>query len=269
MSQVSRPADFTFAIISGAPLAATLLDAVCSELAERTGCKFTPLLVRDYAQMREGIRTKQVHVAWAPPLIAIELEAEAEAKIRLCSRRAGSSHYRSVLFSRQDSKIQSLADLQGTRVAWVAKESSAGYIFPRLRLQAEGFALDKLFAEESFRRTHEAVARAVLTGQYDVGATYASFPVGSDVPSSAGWVEAAGSISDVRILLSTGPIPSDVIMISSELPEDQVALISAALTNLGQPIRSLMNAEAFEPPAPGHFDELRRMITQARLRHSP
>ena len=266
MGEAHPRANLTFAIISSAPLASTLLEAVCNELATRSDCGFTPLVVRDYDKMIEAMRNKDVQIAWAPPIIAIDLEREADATIRLCSRRAGRADYMSVLFVKKGSPIQTLADLKDKRVAWVAKESSAGYVFPRLKLISEGHDPDTLFAEESFRRTHEAVARSVLRGEYDVGATYASFPQGKDTPSTAGWTEAGGAHDDVRILLSAGPIPSDVIAMRSDLPTKQVEGITAALENLGETIRSLINAETFEPPAPGHFDELRKLVALGRAR---
>ncbi len=212
--------------------------------------------------MKEG----NVQVAWAPPLVAIELERETKAQIRLCSRRAGQVEYMCALFVPKDSAITTLADLKGKRVAWVAKESSAGYVVPRLKIAAAGLDPDALFSEETFRRTHEAVVRGVLKGEADVGATYASFEKGSDAPISSGWSEAGIPNADVRILATAGPIPSDVIAMAASLSEETAQLITDALKDLGAPIKTLLNADSFELPQDGHFDALRELVATAKQR---
>ncbi len=254
----------TFAIISSAPAASALLETLCDEIVKRTSKAIKPIVLRSYDKLVTRMRDGDVQVAWAPPLVAIELERETKAQIRLCSRRAGRVEYMSALFVASGSDIRTIADLKGKRAAWVAKESSAGYVIPRLKLAAEGLDPDKLFAEEAFRRTHEAVIRGVLKGEADVGATYASFEPGSDVPVSSGWAEAGFSNDEVRILVTAGPIPSDVIAMSSSLPEETATAISDALKDLGAPVKTLLNADAFETPQNGHFDALRALVASAK-----
>ena len=267
MSNADGPV--TFAIISSAPAASALLETVCSELVLRTKRQFNPVVVRSYDKLVSSMKEGAVDVAWAPPLVAIELERETSAKIRLCSRRAGRVDYMSVLFVAKGSKIEKLADLEKKRVAWVAKESSAGYVVPRLKLAAEGLDPEKLFSEESFRRTHEAVIRAVEKDEADVGATYASFAVDDtkrEVPVTSGWIDAGLAPDAVRILTAAGPIPSDVIATASSLSEETAVAITEALKDLGASIKSLINADSFETPQNGHFDALRELVASAHRR---
>jgi phosphonate transport system substrate-binding protein len=253
-----------FAIISSAPAASALLETVCEELVRRTSFAIEPVVLRSYDKLLGSMRDDEVHVAWAPPLVAIDLERENAARIRLCSRRAGRIDYSCVLFVKASSDIQTLAELKGKRVAWVAKESSAGYVVPRLKLLAEGFDPDDLFAEQTFRRTHEAVARVVLDGEADVGATYASYQNGAKQPVTAGWVEAGAKNEDVRALATAGPIPSDVIAMSTKLDTDKADQITAAMRELGPSIKVLLNADSFEKPEESHFDELRKLVDHAK-----
>lgn len=254
----------TFAIISNAPAAGALLETVCGELEKRTSRAIKPVVLRSYDKLVSFMKEGNVQVAWAPPLVAIELERETKAQIRLCSRRAGSVEYMSALFVAKGSSIEKLADLAGKKVAWVAKESSAGYVVPRLKLAAEGLDPDKLFSEESFRRTHEAVVRGVLKGEVDVGATYASFEPGHDTPASSGWLEAGVANDEIRILATAGPIPSDVIAMAASLSEETALAISDALKDLGAPMKTLLNADSFETPQSSHFDALRTLVANAK-----
>jgi len=263
---MSEAAPITFAIISNAPAAAALLQTVCDELAKQTSREIKPVVLRSYDKLVNRMKEGDVQIAWAPPLVAIELERETQARIRLCSRRAGRLDYMSALFTSRSSAVKTPTDLQGKRVAWVARESSAGYVVPRLQLTALGLDVEKLFSEETFRRTHEAVVRAVMAGESDVGATFASFRGDEREPITAGWLEAGFKQEDVRVLAVAGPIPSDVIAMSSSLAEDTAREISSALHNLGQPMKLLLNAEAFDEPNASHFDELRRLVDTAKNR---
>lgn len=262
---MSEPSgSLTFAIISNAPAASALLETVCDELRQKTSVDIKPLVVRSYDKLLGGMRGGDVHIAWAPPLVALDLEHADAAKIRLCSRRAGKIDYSSALFVKKDSDITELAQLKGKKVAWVAKESSAGYVVPRLKLLAAGLDPETLFAEETMRRTHEAVVRVVMNGEADVGATFASFQGDSKEATSAGWLDVGFTNEDVRVLAVAGPIPSDVIAVSTKLEDAQADTITTAMQQLGDPIRKLLNADSFDRPERSHFDELRRLVETAK-----
>jgi phosphonate transport system substrate-binding protein len=255
-----------FAIVSGAPAAHALLDAVCGELKKRVDREVAPLVLRSYGSLADEMKAGKVHVAWAPPLLAIDLERAGSASVALCSKRAGRVDYQAALFVPKASPAKTPEDLVGKRVAWVAKESAAGYIFPRLKLKAIGLDPDTMFADESFRRTHEAVVRAVLVGNADVGATYVSYPAdGGTTPTSAGWLEAGTETDEVRVVLTAGPIPADVIAFASGLDRAVADRLADALKALGttDSIRSLLNADGFEPAGAAHFDELRKLVETA------
>lgn len=254
----------TFAIISNAPAASALLETVCDELKKKTTIALKPLVLRSYEKLLGGMQGGDVHVAWAPPLLAIDLERASAARIGLCSRRAGKADYSCALFAKKGSDVKSLADLKGKRVAWVAKESSAGYVVPRLKLRAEGLDPDGLFAEETFRRTHEAVVRVVMGGEADVGATFAHFEEGKEAPTSAGWTDAGFSNDDVVILAKAGPIPADVIAFSTKLTDAHADEIRDGMRDLGESIRALLNADGFDMPDKSHFDELRKLVIGAQ-----
>ncbi len=258
------PQPVTFAIVSSAPAAGALLETVCEELNKKTSLAITPLVLRSYDKLAGQMKDGEVHVAWAPPLVAIDLERDDAAKIRLCSRRAGRTDYTSVIFTKAGSGIEKLGDLRGKRGAWVAKESSAGYVVPRLKLLAEGIDPEADLGEQSFRRTHEAVARAVLAGDADFGATYASFAEGQAEPVSAGWFEAHAKNEDVKILATAGPIPSDVIAFSTKLEADTASSITGAMRELGPSIKLLLNADSFEQPEAAHFEDLRQLVANAK-----
>ncbi len=256
-----------FAIVSGAPAAHALLQAVCAELAKHVDREISPLVLRTYGGLADEMKTGKVHLAWAPPLLAIDLERAGSVTVALSSKRAGRVDYQAAIFVPQSSPIESVEQLKGKRAAWVAKESAAGYIFPRLKLASLGQDPETLFAEESFRRTHEAVVRAVLVGNADVGATYVSYEEGGgEEPKTSGWLDAGVKTEEIRVLTTAGPIPADVIAFGTTMDAPLTEKLGKAFRTLGadESIRALLNADGFEPANAAHFDALRALVAGAK-----
>jgi phosphonate transport system substrate-binding protein len=264
------PEEIVFGIISTAPAAQVLLEAICQELERQSARKVRPKILRSYRDLGDAMVDGTVHIAWAPPLLAIELENEGAASVVLCSSRGGNTAFEAALFTKSGSAVKKLEDMAGKRIAWVDKSSSAGYLVPRLKIAASGLDPASLFSEETFRRTHEAVAACVLTGEADVGATYVSRDAETKAIVGAGWFEAGASSDEVEIIASAGPIPADAIALSSQIEGDLAESLTRELTTMGETapnlIKGLLNADRFERVVGGHFDELRRMVKDAAAR---
>lgn len=257
-----------FAVVSGSPGAEMFLTGLCGELSRALSRPVTPRLSPSYAALEKEVEAGAAHIVWAPPLVAIHLEDAGLVSIELCCTRGGQVDYHAALFTRHASRIETLADLKGCHVAWVDTHSSAGYLVPRMRLVAAGLDPEKLFGRESFLRTHERVACAVLDGEADAGATYLSLDPVTGRPVSAGWLEAGAGINGAFIVATAGPIPSDAIVLSRSLPPDLkatlvehvLALPSAAPDAVG----GLLRADGFAPPPAAHFEALRALASTRR-----
>ena len=85
----------------------------------------------------------------------------------------GSSGYYSVLVTRCDSGIESLADAEGKVMAFADPNSTSGYAVPFFNLvEREGISPDTYFAATPFSGSHEAGVQGVVNGTFDVAATY-------------------------------------------------------------------------------------------------
>jgi phosphonate transport system substrate-binding protein len=147
----------------------------------------------------------------------------------------------------------------GARAAWVDRESAAGYLVIRAALRARGLGFERAFKEEKFYGSHDAVVRAVLHGEADVGATYVHV-LPDDSIGKAGW-----GAADVKVLARYGPIPADVIAASSSLPGDQVRAVQAALTNpkertLLTAAKRLLEADGFVEAESTHLRPLDALL---------
>jgi phosphonate transport system substrate-binding protein len=265
---VGEPA-LTFAVVSRAEGAERDLEALCAELGRALSRPVRARVLPSYAALEEEVGARHAQILWAPPRVAIRLEDAGLVAIALCCTRGGHPDYHAALFTRHAASFEKLADLQGSHAAWVDANSSAGYLLPRMKLVAEGLDPDKLFGRQTFHGTHAEVARAVLAGEADVGATYLSLDPDTGRPVSAGWLDAGAGINGAFILATAGPIPSDAIVLASGLPADLRAALIEQLTALPasapEAMTRLFGADGFAPPRASHFQAL-RVLLAARKR---
>jgi phosphonate transport system substrate-binding protein len=271
VSAVSNPpgdgaSPISFAVVSGLPQAERYLAAMCDALGRALSRTVSPRVLPTYAALAAEVEAGRAQLAWAPPLLASELEDRGLATIELCCTRGGQSGYHAALFTRHASPVEVLADLAGRHAAWVDEHSSAGYLLPRMKLAAEGLHPETLFGKETFLGTHARVARAVLEGEADVGATYLSLDPETGRPVSAGWLDAGAGINGAFILLTAGPIPADAIVVSRALPDDLkealVEQVKALPSTSLEPMGRLLGADGFDLPRASHFDALRALAVK-------
>ena len=54
-----------------------------------------------------------------------------------------------------------------------------------------------------------------------------------------------------------------LIALSDSLSKDKAKAITAALREIGEPIKQLLNADGFDSPDPSHFEQLRTLVAVA------
>ncbi len=215
----------------------------------------------DYRGLVAALEQGAVHLAWVPPVAAIDaLRTDAIRPLAVAVRNNATS-YSAALFSAAPGPIQSLADVVGVRAAWVDRQSASGYVFVRAALRQRGMSLVDAFREDLFLRGHAEVTRAVLGGAAEVGATYFSYHPGTRELADAGWRQVADDAS-VRILLEAGPIPSDFIAAHAGMAAADVAVLEAGLVDAKPAIlhrlaRELTGAGAFARPSHAHAGLIR------------
>jgi phosphonate transport system substrate-binding protein len=251
------------------------LKELCALASEATGAVFTPYHAASYGELADALRAGDVGVAWMPPIPALQLDdAGAASPLVLPQRHEGlhlpRTSYGAALITRR-AGAKSVADLQGKRVAWVARDSAAGYLVPRMHIASLGFDVRTFFAEEIFVHSHLGVVDAVVAGHAELGATFCTTDPVTKRVLTAGWTNADGAtLRQVDVLASIGPIPNDAIVAATRLP----ASLKAGLTRwlLTPDARSqeilaeLFQVRAFKVAPAAHFEPLRHMVRAARTR---
>lgn len=249
-----------FAVVAR-PEQAQPLEAFCALLQASTGIELRSTIMDTYPKMVEGVTKGTVDAVWAPPLVAVDLEDRGAARSIVVVERSMRSGYYCALFVHPKSPIRRVEDLKGASAGWVSKDSASGYVVPRWHLRSSGHDLKALFDKESFFDEHEAVTRAVLDRTVDTGASHVGLDAVTHELSHAPWIHMGLQPGAVRVILLVGPIPGDVIMVSTKLPHAVARSLTGALLSIGRAseTQTLFEASRFEPVAEGHLSMLRRL----------
>lgn len=205
------------------------LDVFCRDLADALGSDapgITTKTFATYSALLDAVAAKQVDLAWLPPRVAAQATSRDQVVPIAIPIRGEHAWYAAALFSAPNSRVRTLADLDGLRAAWVDPESMAGYLGIRAWLRSKGIDPTSAFKAESFLGSHERVVDAVLEGRFDVGATFAH-PDPSDHQSilSAGWGD-----DIVHVVGVSGPIPADVLAARADMEPRVIDAVRSALT---------------------------------------
>lgn len=263
-AETSREGETLRVAIAGSITARALptLTEVCAALGRELGQRTSGHLMVSYDELLAGAEHDDFHVMWLPPLVARKALASGSAAALAVPVRAGSTGYATALFTRDDSAIENLEQLAGTKVGWVDKNSLAGYVLPRALLRGRG--LEGVFDAEVILGSHEAVVAAVVAGKVDVGATYAHV----ERSASGDETVASKALDDrpIRILAHHGPVPADIVAVGRGVDaaaRDRLRdmLITAPEAEVTRLFCSLLECDGFERVEPDQLHALDELAT--------
>lgn len=232
------------------------IDRFCTALGNALGVEVAPYVAADYRSLLEALMLRKVDFAWLPPVLALRAASEGRAIPIALPVRGQLASFHAALFSRTGSPVRQPADLRGVRAAWVDCNSASGYLVIRAALRAQGIQPDLAFSEERFYGSHEAVLRAVLSGEADVGATFSHNSSGPGLRRT-GWGD-----HPVHVIARAGPIPADVIAAGIHHPVSRIRQVQHALTSnsLAESSAGLFEAEGLVAAESAHLRPLERLL---------
>jgi ABC-type phosphate/phosphonate transport system substrate-binding protein len=242
---------------------------LCRALGAALSIDVAPMRVTSYGALERAILEERASFGWLPPVVLARLELSGRVLPIVQCQRAGAVNYQTCLFTRTDGP-ERIEDLAGVRAVWVDRSSAAGFVFPRLLLASRGIKPRDAFSQETFVQSHAEVVRAVVAGEADVGATFATLD-GTGRIVRGGWTEPDGSNpKPIRVLGTFGPIPSDAMAVSTALPAKSSEALAKALVALGSTpslraaLRHLFGADALVPIEPAAYAPLRGLVAKAQ-----
>jgi phosphonate transport system substrate-binding protein len=243
------------------PRSPELLAELCELMSMACDAEITPRLPHTYRLLADEVALGKTAIAWMPPIPCVELEEKGLAEAITLPVRDGLTAYFSALLARRDGP-RTLAEVKAKRVGWVDRDSSSGYLVPRLHLIGSGRSPKEMFAEERMLGSHAAVLDAVEAGECDVGATHCA-------TKTPRWGEPGGPRErPFDALTVVGPIPNDAVVVSSVLPAALREIVQRFFLDLEERAkavsRDLFSADDFRVASPTHFAPLRRILAAAK-----
>jgi phosphonate transport system substrate-binding protein len=254
-------------------------------LSDALGVEVEVTAEPSYGALLERVARGEAAVAWLPPATFVRASESGMIDRIYSAERSGGARYQAALFVRAESAFDAPGSLEGKRVAWVDRDSCAGYLFPRLELVQRGHAPESLFAEQRFLSSHLRVVRAVKDGEVEAGATFVQLRTLESRPSRPPGVEEARADlaqtlalvgwapfvppTAMRAVLVSRAIPSDALCLTRALPpalRDAVGdllQVAGDRPRLARLFRGLMNADRFVRAEPASYDAVREAMRGA------
>lgn len=233
-------------------------------LEANTPYKFEVTIPLSFISVVEALGSKKADMAAINTSGYYMAHKKFGVEARLTVIRYGLATYQSQFLARSDSKIKSLKDLNGKKLAFVDPGSTSGYLLPMKLLQ------DKKIAPKDvvFAMKHDAVVTKIYQGEVDAGATYYSPPQNGEIDDARRLVKEQFPDVEkkVKIVELSDPIPNDPIVFSKDLPEEMKEKISLTLqafvsTPEGQKVmNALLGATNFKKATDSDYDSVREMM---------
>ena len=207
---------------------AAQFEGVRKDLEEQLGQNIRVFQATDYTGIIEAMGNGQVDFAWFGPasgMLAHKQFGAVPFAVGV-SKETGESTYQSLILTRADSDIQSLADLEGKDVAFVDAASTSGGLVPTFMIVNEtGKKPDEFFGRLVFAGTHDASVMALINGSAEAAAV-ADFLLEGMI--DRGLV----SRNDFRIIAKSDPIAGPPLMYREDLDEALKANLTQAFLTL-------------------------------------
>jgi phosphonate transport system substrate-binding protein len=186
-------------------------------LEQNTGNKFSIKFTEKYENTVENLGKGITHFAALGPVNCVLAKKRyGTGCLVMGLNDAGRPEYRSVIFTRSDSSVNTLKDLRGKSVAFGDKYSTQGHVIPRKMLEDAGILITD-FKGHAFTGSHASTARAVLNGEYDAGALQDNM------------AKRLVSEGKIKIIATSKPYPSSLICVNKNVHEPIVKSVKNAL----------------------------------------
>jgi phosphonate transport system substrate-binding protein len=194
-----------------------------------------------------------------PPFLFVTARQRMPGLVPLATKLIdGSAGSDGVIFVREESDIQRIADLKGHTFCYPDVKSTTGYLLPRAAMREAGLAPD-VDVVAHISGNHTQVIKDLANNVCSAGATYSGGYLAAD--------RAGIQVGRVRQLAMTGRSPQDMVVASPTAPSADRALFGAALltldprTSLGHDtVGVLERISGFTVPRLADYDALEKLV---------
>lgn len=176
----------------------------------------------------------------------------------------GESTSRGYIIVREDSGIQTVADMQGKSIVYVDPASTEGYVFPLSQLNKNGITdPDGYFSRSSFAGSHASTVFAVLDSRADIGAVKDT--------AYLKLIQKDRSIENELSVIATSPgVPETTLCVRSDLDPDLQQNLESVLLNMdkndqGKKVLKKFGALRFVKTGKDDFKVILKMAGEAGI----
>jgi phosphonate transport system substrate-binding protein len=140
-------------------------------LSEKAGIKIRLTILSKYGDIVDRFVSRNMDGAFFDALTgAMAMNKLGVEPIARPVNLDGTATVRSYIFSRSDSKINSVKDMKGKKVAFVDRATATGYLFAIAFLRENGVRdIDRYLGEYFFTGSHDSAIYSVLDGRAEIG----------------------------------------------------------------------------------------------------
>jgi len=234
----------------------SMFSPLAEYLSRETGEKVSIVIPRNFDEFKAGVRSGQLDLGFANPLIYIQLKQDADVfPLALSAEKKGGTKFRGIILVRKDSGIETVEDLRMKRLVFVEKDSAAGYLFQMLYLNSAGFDVHKDFTILPFAKKHDNVVLAVFNRVADAGG------IREDTLET---MQGKLDLSQLKVLAYTDYFPSWPLFATAKLSKEKAEKIKTALLKLkihssqSSDVLGRAQLTGFKTVMDSEFDQLRK-----------
>lgn len=223
----------------------------------------------DYSGLTEAMKNKKVDFAFFSSLTFVQAEKEAGAKV-LLKKVWSEPYYFSTIVVRQDSKIKSIQQLKGKKIAFVDKNSTSGYLYPQVMLKKSGMDESK-FSEVLFSGNHAHSIELLEQKKVDAAAVFTDDEEGA----TGAWTKFSKNKNiKFHTVWISEPIPTDPFCVQKDFyevyPKFTHSLMFLLIDIFAQNKTSkkyseVLGAHELMPATSKQYDPVREMVKSLNL----
>nr|WP_320026346.1 phosphate/phosphite/phosphonate ABC transporter substrate-binding protein [uncultured Acetobacterium sp.] len=230
----------------------TMYVPILNGVFKKIGYKVRTMIVKDYDALSEGMKEGIIDVAWFSPFAYVNAHEKIGIEPLVTPRVYGKVSYNGCIITRKDSGITNLSGLNGRNFAYVDEGSASGYLYAQHSIKSEGLNPKTIFGKTAYLGSHDSVIKAVLSREYDAGATY------NEALEEA---EKNGvNVAELMIIAKTPDIPKDAIAVNTKLPKEFGDLLKQAFVEYVKAPNIKSPVEGFVESDDAKYDVIREVM---------
>ncbi|MES2943675.1 MAG: phosphate/phosphite/phosphonate ABC transporter substrate-binding protein [Pseudomonadota bacterium] len=228
------------------------------ELTARLGRRIILVGARDYAEISQLLADGKIDIASISPVPYL-LARQKNPRITMiltelsynADRSARQDYYTGhILTLKSRTDINKIEDLKGKRFAFVARESTSGFVVPKNMMVQKGIDWESYFSQSFFLGSHPRVTDALVAGSVDAGATW-------DFNLS----QAIAKHGDVfKVLANSEHIPNLGIAVHPSVSPAHRNIIQQTLTQIDPEKLKGVSAVGYVIRPPETYDRIQRLL---------